>query len=315
MSREIDVSVVIVSYNTENLLDACLSSVFKQTRCAFEVIVIDNASTDESLQIVRSKYPDVVLVSNDQNVGFAAANNQGFAIAKGCQVLMLNPDTAILDSAIDVMCSFLDDNPDVGAVGAQNLKPGGGIQKSCHHFPTLWTKIIEYAQLSRLFPHARWAGKANMSYWCYDEVKEVDWLSGSCMMIRGEALRQVGHLDDAFFLYMEEVDWCFRAKKIEWKVVYTPEAKIVHYHGMSSGQLEESQMISKNISKHYFASHYYYFRKHYGHACALATRALDVFYGLLFYVWNLPRRSEIGRIKRIRSLSIIKHALIAKANS
>jgi GT2 family glycosyltransferase len=289
-----------------------LRSIYDETKCNFEVIVVDNASSDQSADMIKANYQQVILICNKSNLGFAVANNQGFETARGRYVLMLNPDTFIIDSAIDVMLSFMNKSPNVGAVGAQNLNPDGSIQNSCHHFPSLWSKIVQHSQLNRLFPNARWANRSNMTYWNYGEVREIDWPSGSCIMMRRQAMEQVGYFDEKYFLYMEEVDWCYRAKKQGWLIFFTPDANIVHYHGMSSRQVEETKKISKNVSKHYFASHYYYFRKHYGLAYASMIRLVDLIYGFLFYFRNIPRRSDLGRIKRIRSLSVIKYAITAK---
>ena len=312
MNCSLDVSLIIVSYNTADLLDNCLCSIFKQTCCEFEVIVVDNASIDESVHMIKTKYPEVTVIANENNVGFAKANNQAFEITRGRHVLVLNPDTEIIGNAIEVMSIYMDKNPDVAALGVQIMNPDGERQYSCHHFPTLWNHIINYSQLRCWFPKTTWAGMTDMTYWDYDEIREVDWISGSCMMIRTQALNQIGYLDETFFMYKEEVDWCYRAKKKGWKIVFTPEAKIIHYHGMSSISIKESKKISNNISEYYFFSQYYYFQKHYGKIYALAIRGVDLLYGLFFYAWNIPRKSEKRRIKRLNSFSIIKYSLTSR---
>jgi hypothetical protein len=267
-----DLSIVIVSWNVKDFLQRCLASLAAEAARSpfpsFQTIVVDNASSDSSQAMVRSGFPNVELIANEYNLGFTRSNNQGIAASRGRHLLLLNPDAEVQPGALASMVSYLDEHPEVGVLGPQLLNPDGSIQSSRRRFPTLATAFVESTVLQRYFPRARLLWR----YYCEDhsaqETQEVDWVVGACMMVRRQAVEEVGPLDESFFMYSEELDWCYRMKQAGWKVVYLPEAKVVHHYAKSSSQDLPRQHI-------YFAdSKCRFFRKHRG---ALAAEALRLF--------------------------------------
>jgi len=233
-----DVSVIIVNWNTAQITCDCLESVYQQTDgIDFEVIVIDNASSDDSVAVIKEMFPQVVLIENDDNAGFAAANNQGMTVAKGRYVLLLNSDTIVLDKAIEKTISFADSHPEAGIVGCRVLNEDKTLQLSCFMFPSILNMALWVTYLFKLFPRSRFFGREKMTWWNRKDEREVDVLTGCFMLVRREAIEQVGTMDEQFFMYFEETDWCYRFKKAGWKVVFTPDAEIIHLGGASSKQV------------------------------------------------------------------------------
>jgi GT2 family glycosyltransferase len=267
----IDVSICIVNWNAAGLLRDCLHSIFGQEgRTSLEVIVVDNASTDDSVAMVRGEFPRARLIANSENVGFARANNQAFKVARGRYLLLLNNDTVVMPGAIDTMARFADRHPEAGMVGCKLLNPDGSLQPSCRTFPSLGIMFFRALYLDKLFPGNRWAGANYMSYWDHNTIREVDVIQGSCMFVRREVLEQVGPLDERFFMYYEETDWCYRTKQRGWKIYFTPEAEIIHYGGQSSSRQ------SAKMSVVYHQSLLGYFRKHHGRLVYVVVRLLSI---------------------------------------
>ncbi|MBN2455617.1 MAG: glycosyltransferase family 2 protein [Sedimentisphaerales bacterium] len=249
-----DISIIIVNWNTCDYLRDCLQSVYEQTKdICFEVIVIDNASTDGSATMVKEKFPQTILLENSENRGFAAANNQGMVIADGRYVLLLNPDTIVVDRAIKKTMDFADLHPDVGMVGCQVLENETKIQRTCFAFPSLCNLILQKAGLRRLFPRSCFFGRVNMGWWDRKTERDVDVVSGMFMLVRHEAIEQVGLMDEDYFVYAEETDWCFRFWQAGWRRVFTPAGRIIHRDGGNKStdnarvkmyvQLQKSMMI------------------------------------------------------------------------
>jgi GT2 family glycosyltransferase len=304
-----DVSIVIVSFNTSKMLDECIVSIKKETTCVYEIIVVDNASTDESCQMLREKYPDVILIENSGNVGFARANNQGFAIAHGKYFFMLNSDTIILDRAIDRLLEFMEQNPDVCISGPRNEELDGTLQFSCDHFPSFWNNLCSYTNLTNKFPSVPVFRRNLMRYWDYSGQREVDKIMGCALMIRAEVYTRLGGLDNSYFMYFEETDLCYRVKRMGYKTVYFPVSRIVHYGGASSKAQKELKVVNTTIASYYYKSQYYFFLKNYGLFSMLAIRALDAAYGVALMLRNVFRAD-----KSKRSLSMAKaNALLAGA--
>jgi len=232
----VDLSVVIVSYNVRRFLEQALRSVFAALEgLEGEVWVVDNASSDGSVQMVREQFPQVKLIANEENVGFARANNQAIAQARGRYVLLLNPDTVVRKDTFRIMVKFMDEHPEAGAAGCKVLNPDGTLQLACRRgFPTPMVAFYKIVGLSSLFPKSRRFGRYNMTYLNPDEVAEVDAVSGSFMMVRREVVEKVGVLDPSFFMYGEDIDWCYRIKQAGWKVYYVPYTEIVHFKGEST---------------------------------------------------------------------------------
>jgi GT2 family glycosyltransferase len=227
----LDVSIVVVNWNAKPLLRDCLRSISDQTRIPHEIIVIDNASHDGSTDMVRCEYPNVVLVANPDNRGFAAANNQGIALAKGRYILLLNPDTLILAGAIDKTVAFADARPGIGCVGCQVLEDAYTIQKTCFGFPSPLNTLLTLSQLAALFPRSRVFGRQWMGWWDRTSEREVDVVSGMYMLIPRTVIEDIGPMDDDYFVYAEEADLCYRMALRGYPRVFTPCAQIIHREG------------------------------------------------------------------------------------
>jgi GT2 family glycosyltransferase len=236
LERAVDCSVVIVNYHTDEVLAECLASLAKTAGgVEVEVIVVDNGGT-LARGGFRERFPGVRLLENPGNVGFSRAVNQGIRLARGRHVLCLNPDTVVHDGALAAMTGHLDAHPGVGAVGARLLESDGSLQYSCRRFPGYATILFgRYALLTRLFPGN--AGSRDYLYldWDHRTVREVDWVSGACLMVRREVIDRVGAFDEGYFLFVEDMDWCRRIRDAGWAVVYLPDAVVTHHIGTSRG--------------------------------------------------------------------------------
>lgn len=291
-----DVSIVIVNWNTRDILRGCLASIFKETKgFPLEVIVVDNDSTDGSPQMVETEFPQVLLIANSENVGFATANNQGIAIARGRYVLLLNSDTIVLDNAIGKMISFAECNPEAGAMACRILNPDGTLQLSCFLFPSLLNMALLATYLGKLFPRSKLFGREMMSWSDWSNVCEVDVVAGCFMLVRREVIDQVGVLDERFFMYAEETDWCYRMKQAGWKILFTPDAEIIHLGGQSS-----SQKLAE-MTLQLFGSILLFMKKHRG----FLAHTLACFLVALFFILRVPYWLATGMLyKRQRSKSI-----------
>ncbi len=287
----IDLSVVILNWNVCDLLDRCLTSL-RSDHCALEIIVVDNASGDGSVALVRGKYPQVTLIANTENRGFTGGNNQGIEAAHGRFIMVLNPDTEVLGDALDRMVAYLDGHPRIGALGPLLLNPDRTIQSSRRRFPTLATAFFESTWLQGIAP------KRLLAQYYMDDVPPttihaVDWLNGACTVFRHEALDQVGRYDTQnFFMYSEELDLCRRVKEAGWQIVFFPEAQVIHHVGKSSEQTVAARHIYFQTSK------VHYFRKWHGTGQANILRL----FLLSQYVWQIGLEGAKGLLGSKRDL-------------
>ena len=192
--------------------------------------------------MVKHDFPQVKLMQNRENRGFAAANNQAIATARGRYVLLLNSDTVVLDKAIEKTLAFADAHPEAGAIGCRVLNPNGTVQTTCFMFPSLLNMLLSSTYLYKLFPKNRFFGREQMTWWDRNDVRQVDVVSGCYMLVRREAIEQIGPMDEEYFVYGEETDWCYRLKKNKWKLLFTPAARIIHLGGQSTAQ-RRAEMI------------------------------------------------------------------------
>lgn len=244
------ISIIIVNYNTSDLLINCINSIYENAGSInFETIVIDNNSTDDSVARVRKLLPQIKIIVNDQNVGFAKANNQAIKKSVGEVILLLNSDTVILDKAIDKSYQFLRDYPDAGIVSCKLLNPDRSLQPSCRSFPSVLNYFSESFFLYKLLPHSRIFGKPYMTFFKYDEIKKVDVVMGAFMMIRRNVFNDIGFLDEDFFMYSEETDFCLRAHRQGWGIYFYPDAEIIHLGGGSSAQLPTKMFLELHKSQ------------------------------------------------------------------
>jgi GT2 family glycosyltransferase len=240
INRPVDVTIIIVSFNTCDLTSQCLKSVYQETTAAtFEIIVVDNASTDGSAKMVAEQFPQVRLIENRDNRGFAAANNQAFAGSRGRHILLLNSDTVVLEGAIDKCVAYMDEHLDIGVLGPKVLWPNGEHQSSAFRFPGL---LVLLFQTIGLPDHSR-LNYDRYGAWDWEKTHDVDVIAGCFLMVRHHIIQNVGALDEDFFLYGEEAEWCHRIKKAGWRIVYWPVARIIHIKGGSTGKDSDPRAI------------------------------------------------------------------------
>ena len=255
MSGELDLSIVIVSYETRELVCACLRSLQRvRPALQLEVIVVDNASTDGTVDALRREFPEAQLLPLPRNVGFAAGCNQGLLKMRGRHALLLNSDTELLPGALEECVAYLDSHPDVGVVGPQLLNPDGSKQNCIHNAPTLVSELVGQSLLRRLFPQ-RYPSRHRD----YSEPLEVEAVLGAALMVRADVVQRVGPLDEDFFFFLEETDWCCRIRAAGFKVVHLPSAELVHISGAAS-----KQKAPLRTRIEYHRSRYTFFAKHYG---------------------------------------------------
>ena len=253
-----DLSLIIVNYNVRGFLEAMLQSVERASEgLQVEIIVVDNHSSDDSVRMVRQHYAGVRLIENQENRGFAAANNQGLEVYRGRYACLVNPDVLLQEDTLRVMVDFMDRHTDVGAAGCKILNPDGALQLACRRsIPTPTSAFFKLTGLSNIFPKSRRIGAYNMTYLDPDEVADVDAVSGSFMFVRREAIEQAGLLDESFFMYGEDLDWLYRMRQSGWRVCYVPTTRIVHYKG------ESAKKSRRRPSFEFYRAMYIFARKH-----------------------------------------------------
>jgi GT2 family glycosyltransferase len=254
-----DLSVIIVNYNAAPYLERCLTSIESHlSGITYEVCVVDNASTDCSRMLIGDRFPRVQLVANDRNLGFAAGVNRGLEKTHGRYVLWLNPDAEILNGGMSELLRYLDREPKAGIIGPQIVDLDGGIQLSCRTFPSYRTVLCHrYSLLTRLIPQNRYSREYLHTDWDHATIREVDWVSGSCLLHRRVVLNQIGGLDERFFMYCEDVDFCLRAKQAGWKIHYHPVMRVLHHIGGSSRQSPALMAVERHRSMwRYYAKHF-----------------------------------------------------------
>jgi len=284
-----DLSIIIVNWNTSKLLFQCLESISRsELRSTFEIIVVDNASTDDSISVITTNFPDVHIISNDRNLGFAKANNQGIAMAKGRYVLLLNSDTIVLPGVFDEMLRVADLNPQTGVIGPKLLNMDGTLQKSWSSFPSFLSELV-----GKNFRIRHPVVNIPNTY-------DVDWIMGACMLVRAATIQDVGKMDEDYFFYSEETDWCFRIKKKNWKVWYLTSGEIYHLGGGSTKRGSVAQLVSLYQSK------LLYFKKNHGNFMTTLLRmglAFSNTLGIIRRVMFLNWRDRDAAFQRIANQS------------
>ena len=252
-----ELTVIIVSYNTQSDLKNCLASIFNSSQSiSFKVCVVDNNSTDSSPDMVASSFPQVALIRSTANLGFAKANNLVLRRLDTPFALLLNPDTIVLDHAFDGTIDFLGQHPRAGMATCKLVTANGSLDLACRRsFPTPFDGFCRAAGLSKLFPKSRLFARYNLTYLDENEISEVEAINGAFMMVRGEALRDVGLMDEDYFMYMEDLDWCLHFKQKKWACFYVPTHTVIHLKGQS-GKKCSTKMILE-----FFKSMEYFYRK------------------------------------------------------
>ncbi|PYV99631.1 MAG: glycosyl transferase family 2 [Acidobacteria bacterium] len=292
----VGISVIIVNFNTRELLTNCLESLQRHAGAATEIIVIDNHSSDGSAEAVRTQFRQAMLVENSQNLGFAKANNQGIRKARGKYFLLLNSDTVIGPGALDVMADFLDTHPEAAGVTCRLLNADGSIQASVSHRPGPLLLLLRLSGLAGMFQtdgRRRWLrrylgwllGRTLRVYLdpyaASGRPLEVENISAACLMLRREAVEQVGLLDESFFMYFEDMEYCIRLHQGGWKLYYLPKGEVIHLVGQSSaGRM-------RDYSVHSYQGLFYLYRRHYSAMSRLIVRIVVVVASSLRWMWNL----------------------------
>ncbi len=282
----VDVSVIVVSWNTRELLRQCLRSIMDEPGVRIvaanapadaataagaptvEIIVVDNASDDGSAEMVQADYAQAMLIANGRNAGFAAANNQAIALARGRALFLLNPDAYLLPGALAGLARFLHQHPEAAVVGPNVLNPDGSWQAAAFRFATLWDLFCEAVFLSVLWPRSPLFARKELGGFNRDAVREVDWVQGCALLARRSVWDAVGPFDEGYWMYVEELDWCRRAKGMGYRIFFTPDAQVVHYGKRSVAKARASVLPLG------FRSHFRYYRKFDGRAKELAVRLI-----------------------------------------
>ena len=262
---DVTLSVCIVTYQALEYVRDCLQSLYANTNIpSIEITIVDNGSTDGLQQFLKEAYPQVRLIQNDSNEDFTRPTNQALRASSGRYLLLLNPDTVVLPQALDKLAEFLDTHPQVGICGPKVLNRDLTLQKPCRRGDARpWAVLTYFSGIWKLFPKSKLFGQYLLTYMDEDETHPVDGVSGSCMLIRREVIDQIGYLDERFFAYQEDADFCYRARQAGWQVFYVPTAQIIHYGGMGGSRVEPFRSIfewhksyflfyRKNFAKDYF---------------------------------------------------------------
>jgi hypothetical protein len=295
-----DVSIIVVAWNVKQLVYDCLKSVYDQTKgIDFEVIYVDNASADETVEMVRAEFPAVQIIENSENMGFIKANNQAIEIAQGRYVLLLNSDTIVLDNAISKTVKFADERTDAAVVGCRVLNRDRTLQRSCFMYPSVLNMLLSATYLYKLFPRSHFFGRERMTWWDFDEVREVETVCGCYSLVRKKAIDQVGVMDPIYFVYGDDPDWCFRFRKAGWKMLFTPEPTIVHYGGQTTKQISDKFLLQL------YGSRLIFMKKSAGRgAFALACLLSGLFFFLRIPYWLIA--GLLGKNKRQVAFSRLK---------
>lgn len=271
-----DLSIVIVNWNTKDYIVNCLESLLKQDIVGnLEIIVVDNASTDGSTAVVQERFPSVKLICNDNNLGFAKANNMGIKQCSGDYICLVNSDIVALRDSLKNMIDYMSKYPEIGMLGPRILNPDMTLQPSCMGFPTLWNIYCRSFALDVLFPASELFGGRLMGYFAHDTIQNAEVLNGCFLMVSRKALAEVGLLDETFFIYGEDVDWCKRFKNAGWGVVFYPYAEAIHYGGASSSNAPIKFYIEMQHAD------LQYWIKHHGIAKSIVYAFISGFHQLL----------------------------------
>ena len=259
-------SIVVTSWNTREALRECLSSIRDAAGLAdYEVIVVDNNSDDGSAEMTAADFPHYSLIRNEINGGFTRATNQGLQVCRGVYILLLNSDIVVRPGSIQRMLSLMNDNPAIGALSCRLLKSDGTPQFFCRRFPTLGTALFQNTFLERLFPRNRILSAYYMKEWKHDTFREVDQPPASCFMVRRGVVDDVGPLDEKMFLFYSDVDWCRRIRDKGYRIFFTPDASMVHHHGVATKKNDRAGIL-------WHRDRLRYYRKHFGRLAAAAIK-------------------------------------------
>lgn len=273
-----DISVVIVGWNAKHYLELCLDSLEKDPpRRSMEVFVVDNASTDGSAEMIEAKYPWVKLIKSSENLGFSRGNNVAIRQCQGRYIALVNPDVIVFPGCLDALAEFLDANPKVGNVGPRVFNPDMSMQSTCRRFPSLWNNFCTASRLEALFKGSPFFAGEHMFYFPHDRTLAVDVIVGCFSFIRRETLDQVGLLDEGLFMYGDDVDWCRRARKAGWEIMFYPGARAIHDRGKTTAPYPVRFAVAQQRSV------LHYWKKHHGFWGVLGIRSIMCLHHLVRY--------------------------------
>jgi len=254
-----DLSIIIVNYNAKRFLTDCLLSIYNTVKhVTYEIIVIDNNSNDSSIDSIKKRFPKVKLIINKDNLGYARANNQGIKIARGNLILLLNPDTVVLNESIQKMVTYARKNKDVGIIGCRVVNPGNKLQwDSCGSFLTPLSFLLKESGFEKVFPNNHFFGRRLMRYWHRNSSRAIDWVSGVCMLIKKEVIKDIGMLDERYFAYMEDMDFCRQARQKKWQIYFLSNAEIFHNSSASWKQRSGEHLLTSLTSEKKYFNKYY----------------------------------------------------------
>ena len=294
----IDISIITISFNTKSLLKNCLRAALLECRgLSSEIIVVDNASMDGSADMVASEFPDVRLIRNDVNLGFAAANNMAFDAAKGRYLVLLNSDAFLQPGALATLLRHMEENPKIGIGGARLTGPDGSWQPSAYSFPSLVTELISMMWLSERFPQSRIIKRLDRMWADANQPGFVDWVPGACAIIRREALEKIGKFDEKYFMYCEEVDLCRRMKNGGFLAYYWPDASAIHLCGKSAETIKNQEMCGHQLILWQTRSRLIYYRKHHGYITTWLVKEIESFWHWLTLIKNQLWTTETSEFK------------------
>jgi len=300
----LDVSIIIVAWNVRQLLHDCLKSVYDQTEgIDFEVIYVDNASEDGSVEMVAEQFPKVLIIENRENQGFIKANNQGIEISEGRYVLLLNSDTIVLDNAIAKTIKFANEHPEAAVVGCRVLNPDMTLQRTSAMYHSLLNMFLSATYLYKIFPKSRFFGREAMTWWDFNDVKEVEVVYGCFSLVRRKAIDQVGLMDPRYFVFGDDPDWCYRFSKAGWKIMFTPDARIIHYGGQTTKQMARTFRLQLHGSQLIFMK-LHRSRLTFPFACILTA---------FFFILRVPywfTRGILCRNNRRESFQVVRTYLV-----
>ncbi len=300
MLSKIDLTIIIVNWNVKDLLRNCLKSIHESTsRVSFEIFVVDNASADGSVEMVKEEFPQVKLIANEENLGFPKANNQATKISNGEYILFLNPDTVVYPKSVEMMVNFVKANKNCGAVGPMIMDKEGKIDFTCaRNFPTVATMLFRVLHLNRLFPRSKLFGKYSISYWDHKDSRSIPCLTGACMLVRRKTLEEVGFFEDQLPMFFEDRDLCRKIKEKGWDVHYLSSAKIRHFQGSCTKRFAHNELVERML----WEALDMFFKKYHGNLYSLIFHVV-LFCGSIFNLTGIGIGSLLLLLRREKNNS------------
>lgn len=298
--KNIQLSIIIVSFNTKDLTRQCIQHVEKYAKdMAYELIVVDNASSDGSALMIEQEFPWVHLIRLRKNMGFAGGNIPAMKQAKGRYVLLLNSDAFVSEDVLQNTVTYMDQHPGMGILGCKLTNPDGSLQPSARMLPSPLNKLLHITGLASRFPGSRFFGRVDFSWWDHSRPRSVGWVVGAFFLIRGSCMAEIGLLDDRYFLYFEEIDYCLKARRKGWDVVFYPYAQVIHLGGQSAvkvpGKISTKgrQMVSIRLT-----SEFRYYRKWFGPFHVFLSAMIEWSWNGIILAKNSIKPSFDSRLKR-----------------